>query len=250
MDLEKAIVRTITEISESKKLNATDITLGKDTINWKSEVGSLGIVSFRTPTNLIHADLQKSIQKISVLIAFADLITKPENKGMSDNISEAYRRGSRILYSLKNDTNIVQMSVPSHNTSYGYRKIDIKYTEISDGEYEWSIPDTEEIYQSVYDELGPDYTSTKDPAEIHRIVSEYTGISQRVSSGVPVLHATQSAREYSGMPVSPVAQLDLDYEDIPLPELSRMPAFTETGSPGLSRMPSGDYEYIQDDIDG
>lgn len=250
MDLEQAIVRTITEISESKKLNATDITLGKDTICWKSVVGSLGTVSFRTPTNLMHTDLPKGIRNISVLIAFADLITKPENKGMSDNISEASRRGSSTLYSLKNDTNIVRMSAPSHNTPYGWRKIDITYTELSDGEYEWSIPDMEEIYQSIYDELGTDYTSTRDPEEIRRIVSAYTGISQRVSSGVPVLHATQSAREYSGMAISPVGSLDPDYEEIPLPELSRMPAITETGSPGLARMPSGDYEYIQDDIDG
>ena len=86
------------------------------------------------------------------------------------------------------------MYVPRANSSRGFTTVPIKFTQSEDGEYEWNIPESAELFVSV---CNHEDLESMTPAELSRAISNYTGLEHRESSGVPVLYATQSARDYS-----------------------------------------------------
>jgi hypothetical protein len=192
MDLLDAIVRSIQEVSSAKGLNAENIRKRHDRIVWTSRLGILGSVKYTVPLREFERSLEKGMRYVSILIAFADLITKEENKGMIDNIKEAGRRGARTYYSIvPTNEPFVNMTIP---LGTGYTTMKVQYEEREDGEYEWTIPEYAELYACIHDHDCP---SSLGEAELNRIVSDYAGLGTTASSGVPVLGATQSVRDYS-----------------------------------------------------
>jgi hypothetical protein len=162
---------------------------------WYSGLSSLGQVNYRVPFEMFNTDIEIGMKNVSILVGFSDLITKPENKGMIDNLAEASRRGSRTYFKLSLTDNIINMYVPKATNSYDYTSIPIHFTVVDDGEYVWDIPSSAEIYECVHETTLEG--SNMDPISLARVVSDYAGIHDFTSSGVPTLQATQSARNYS-----------------------------------------------------
>ena len=251
MDLPDAIVRAITEISEAKGLNAMNICRESTKIQWKSDLGSLGNVSYRVPFTEFEKSLEAGMRCVSILIAFSDLITQETNKGMIDNIREANRRGSKTYFCMSSTRkNVMNMYVPVASDKYRYTTLPIAFEETSDGEYSWNIPDSAEIYACVYENDTPPALGSMNTQELSRVISGYAGLEQRASSGVPILEATQSAREYSE---------DFEYPET-VDEMERgRPVVREHGLTGhypeyfhnrLGRNATGESEYIPENIDG
>lgn len=194
MDLENAIVRSITEICEEKGLNATNFVNDGESIRWDSTLGILGQTQYRVQFSKFKESLESGMRNVSILIAFAELITKEENKGMIDNIKEANNRGAQTYFYMSSfKKNTMKMSVPMADRSRGFSTIPIKYTQIEDGKYEWTIPESVELYSSMCNEEDLKNTTRGD---LSRIISDYVGLERGASDGVPVLYATQSAGDY------------------------------------------------------
>ena len=198
MEVNDAIVRSIMEICEEKHLNATNFVNNGGRICWKSVLGILGTVVYTVPFSEFRKSLEDGMRSVSVLIAFTDLITQESNRGMIDNIKTAKNRGSRNYFTMDSpDSNIVRMYVPNPKNTWDFTTIPIRFTKTSDGEYEWNIPESTELYASIYNDEGSQVVEGMTPQELSRVVSEYTGLERVSSSGVPVLYATQSVRDYS-----------------------------------------------------
>lgn len=198
MEIESAIIRSIGEVCEQKHLNATKFRNNGRCISWESHLGILGKVTYRVPFSEFTKSLENGMRSVSILIAFADLITQESNKGMIDNIKAAKNRGSRTYFTMSSpDSNIMRMYVPKASNSWDYTTVPIRFKKTDDGEYEWDIPESAELYSSIYDHEGPQSIEGITPEELSRVLSDYTGLERVTSSGVPVLYATQSAREYN-----------------------------------------------------
>lgn len=203
LPLDKAIVQSIQQVCEKYSLNCSNICNSYDTVRWSSVIEPLGgRVQFLIPFRYFESSLENGIENVSILVAFADLISKEENKGMAENMIRAKRIGAPYYYTARPIDKAVRMFLPpisslSVNT---YSTLDISYTrDDTTGEYTWTIPDTESLYRQimndspVLDVLEPDSVHLR----IEREISAYTGLENRQSSGIPVMEATQSARELS-----------------------------------------------------
>lgn len=238
MEMEDAIARAIREICEAKNLNAMNIHHSDRYIHWNSDLGILGRVHFKVPFAEFQRQLESGMRSVSILVAFADLITKDSNKGMIEHIYEAKRRGSRYYFRMNDSSvNVMNMFIPIASRSWGYTSLPIHFTESEDGEYEWKIPDTAELYASVFDDQDPHPLETMNPEELSRAVSNYTGLAQATSVGVPVLHATQSARDYSEALNSSYIS---ENEDVITREHGLTGAYPEE----MHRLQNTDSEYI------
>ena len=198
MEVNDAIVRSIVEICEEKQLNATNFVNNDGRICWTSDLGILGKVKYHGLFTEFRESLENGLQSVSILIAFADLITQESNKGMIDNINVAKNRGAKTLFAMSSpDSNIMRMCVPKATNNWDYTTVPIRFTKTGDGEYEWGIPESAELYSSIYNDGGSQAVEGMVPEELSRVISEYTGLEGVSSSGVPVLCATESIRDYS-----------------------------------------------------
>ena len=196
MELQDAIVRAISEFTDDKGLKISNIKREGINICWNSQLGALGSSIYRVPFSSFEKSIEDGMRYVSILIAFTELITKIENKGMIDNIVEAKRRGSRTYFQLSTEVdNMMNMYVPKLASSYECTVIPIHFDEISDGEYKWDIPNNAEVYACLNDITLDDLEIS--PEEITRAISGYTGLQDNDSTSVPTLMATKSARGYS-----------------------------------------------------
>lgn len=196
MELQDAIVRAISEFTDEKGLKISSIKREGINICWNSQLGALGLSIYRVPFSSFEKNIEDGMRYVSILIAFTELITKIENKGMIDNIVEAKRRGSRTYFQLSTEVdNTMDMYVPKPSSSYECTVIPIHFDEISDGEYKWDIPNNAEVYACLNDMALDDLEIS--PEELTRAISGYTGLQDNDSTSVPTLMATKSARGYS-----------------------------------------------------
>lgn len=192
MDIEDAIVRSVAETCKEKNLHATNIVNDGENIRWSSTLGILGTVHYYVSFSRFQENLECGMRVVSILIAFADLITKERNKGMIDNIKEATNRGSRTyFYISSSDTDTIKMFIPTADSSRGFTSVPIKFTQSEDGEYVWTIPESAELFVSLNNHEG---IGGMTPAERSRAISDYAGLEQRTSSGVSILYTTQNVR--------------------------------------------------------
>ena len=198
MDLQDAIVHSIRELCEEKHLNATNIANNGENMSWESSLGILGQVEYCIPFSEFRKSLEYGMRSVSILIAFTDLITQETNKEMINNINEAKKRGANTYFMMpSSDSNIVRMSVPKATNRWEYTTIPIKFTILDDGKYQWDIPESVGLYSIIYDNQYPLSIGELASEDLSNVISEYAGLGGRESSGVPVLQATQSTREYS-----------------------------------------------------
>jgi hypothetical protein len=193
----EAIVKSIQEVCQKYSLNCSNISNSNGVLQWKSTIAPFGgKVRFQVPFHHFESALEHGMQHVSVLVAFADLIAKDENKGMVENMLRAWRMGAPYYYTTMSNNHSVRMFLPSSRPSVCMSLIstlDISYTrDDATGDYIWTIPDSETLYREFVDtEQAPD------SEQMERQISEYTGLVVRQSSGIPVMETTQSAREWS-----------------------------------------------------
>lgn len=191
--LEHAIVQSIQEISEKYSLNCSNIRTEFEKIVWNSDIESLGgIVQFSIPRAPFEKSLEEGMENVSILVAFAELISKDENQGMSTNMKRARQLGAPYYYTVNPTHTVVQIYLPSNSylALEPFKTLNISFTrDDTTGEYTWTIPDLEEVYCDISGSI-PDFTSV----DMERQVSLYTGLVVRRSSGIPVMEATHSVQ--------------------------------------------------------
>lgn len=197
MELTEGIVVAINEFCTTRNLNANGICKRGSLVEWESTITNIGKIKFQIPFSRFEESMEKGMSDVSVLIAFADLVSKPENKGMGDNMVDVVKRGLKRLY--------FSLSATRKNVLYTYKydprvfgsvvTIPIEYEE-NDGEYSWEIPNNVEFLES-YENNEVEVT----PSDILDIIghdppSAYIGMSTPLSQGLPINRVVNTVEKY------------------------------------------------------
>lgn len=203
MPLESAIVHCIREASEQRSLNATDIVIHRRRVQWKSICGGpIGEMIFMVPLRRFEESIELGVSDVSTLISFASLTLQEENRGLAENIRNAVHcYGAPNYFQVIENMCRVAVSIgdPTEGT---YSSIIVDYTINNEtGEYNWEIPETENVYASFQRShlVGGD---TEEPPSLTWGVSAYDaiGLHATQSAGLPVRGVSDSIRAHSGRP--------------------------------------------------